>query len=339
MITSSHNSVSASRAVLIVLLAAATVLAGDEVSVRKKVPIRTAAKRNRILSAIPDNTLAVYSYDGRADRPAFGAGLAKFLSAAGVMGVFKADQQMLADAVAAILKLNKYPHAMTLLDVASKRLDAQGSFRVHFFSAALLVDAPDGKGELLAMIKQIIDHNFDTETAKLTWVGQGKLRRQRLESTDLPAWSSWEWGSIDGIFIFAIGSDAYERIANTILKPKAPPLTETFIYKTVTVHDGNLDHRAWFLYFNIINLERKLKPVMGPHYDRIVKQLQLTSASELLAQEVVITAGYRKRAFLSKLYLLWPREIEIRFLTESIPEGNPLALAVPDAATTYAVSE
>jgi len=329
-------------AAIVVVLAATSAVCYAQTTTTSPYTSPTRAGNEAILSAIPADALAVYSCrPGPSDRTA-GGGLAKLISVAGLLGLFGRDQQTLADTISVALELCKYPHAVILLDVSSKRL-GEGSFALRSCAAALVVQCKDGHGQLLALLDRILDHYFTRANAKISWVGSGAYRRQQLTANDLPQWCVWQWGKIGELFVFTVGRDAYDRIAariNTVTGPARPDrLTDNLIIDLANQYDRDLEHRLWLVYFNVAGLDRKLRGVLGGYYDQILDAVQLRTGEKDQVEQVVFSAGYRARAFISKLYLRWPDGIEMGYLTRAIDERNPLARRIPSQAGSYALAE
>jgi len=291
-----------------------------------------------MLSLLGGDVLAVYSYSPVESGQQFGQSMMGLLSAAGMLGVFKPDQQVLADTVSVIAELSKFPHVLALFDVASQPTGGEGSFRLDHFSMALLVQGGDYAAQL-SLLKKTIDHYFDSENATISWVGEGAARRQRLVMHHMPEWDVWEWGQVGDLFVFTVGPGAYERIiANAAAADQPGRLTDVPMIQRAELHDQEMDHRLWLLYLNVQELDRKLQPVLGEYYDQVLAALKLSLGDEGNARQVILTAGYRQRAFVSKLYTAWPDRAEYGYLTIGLEKGDPLLALVPPEATSYAVA-
>lgn len=284
----------------------------------------------KILAAIPADAAGVYYCQPTNPRTSFSKGLAGILTAASTLGMFGQDQQVLADVVSVILELSKHPHAIVLLDAASKRR-GEGSFRLDHFSAAMIVDVPVNHGTLLTLLKQTIDHYCTSENAKIVSIGQGANRRQRLIIKDMPKWCYWEWGWTGELFVLAVGPGAYDRIAEDKNANQTRRLKDRRIITAANLWDGDLHHRLWMLHLNTVILKQKLRPVLGRYFDQAVAALQLENIDE-----VIFSAGYRQRAFITKLYLDRPDGIYRRPLTQAFAPDDPLAKLVPPQARSYA---
>jgi len=340
-----HNSASASsparvrtiRALALALLLFCTARSSAGVSTRP-----ATGDDERILSAVPRDALAVYCCRPDPSDQAFGQGLSRLINVAGLLGVFGRDQQILADTIAVVLELCKYPHAAVLMDVTSERL-GEGSFALGSFSAALIVDCGDRHGRLLALLKQIVDHYFTQGNAVITWAGSGADRRQKLTAANLPEWCVWQWGRRDGLFVFTVGPNAYDRIAGRINTTTAPSggdgVSSNLIVTVANRLDRDLEHRLWLIYFDVDGLDRKLRPALGDYYDQIVDALQLSSPEGDRAEKVVFSAGFSGRAFISKLYTRSPIGIRLRYLTRAIDSNDQLTQIIPPRATSYALAE
>ena len=339
-----RNSASASRprptatktagVVLLTLLAVGTGLT-QPAATQPTSTSYSSASDEKILSAIPADALAIYYCQPPTTDKSFGSGLAGVLGAASALGVFGQEQQILADAVSVVLELSKHPHAIVLTDIASKRL-GEGSFGLDHFSAGVIVDVPPTYVNMLSLLKQIIDHYYTLENAQIVWIGEGATQRQRLTVSGPPDWAFWEWGWAGDLFVFAVGPGAYDRIAERIIQqtPTSVPvrsLAAEQIVRTANAKDAELNHRLWLGYFSIERIAKKLAHVLGQHFDRAVATLKLDGVNE-----VVFSAGYRGRAFISRLYLGRPKRLDTRTLTWAIEENDPRAPLIPAAARTYA---
>jgi hypothetical protein len=286
-----------------------------------------------LLRTIPQSaTLAYVSFaDGGLDENN-GRLMTTLLTTASMTGLFNADQQILADVISAAVTIGKYPHAVFLLDAGAKKL-GPGSYTLDHLSMGVVVKADaQAHGKFLAFIKQTLDHYFTADNAKLSWTGEDKLRRQKLNSPNFPDWCYWEWGNIGDTFIFTVGRGAYETVAKTVLTPDQTLNSRTLV-QLAHDNDDDIDRRMLFAYADFDGLGRKIRPVMGSDYDNILRSF---SAGDI--DRTLISAGFTDRAFLSKIYVNRPGLYQVGHLTGDFFTGDWRAKAVPPQATSYGVS-
>lgn len=109
-----------------------------------------------------------------------------------------------------------YPHAVALLDARARptRTDPNAP-RVDGLELALVVQC-DGRPEpFLQVIQRAVDEQTSTGDGTLTNVQIGRWTCQELRDRRLPAWAVIAWGRLDGCFVLTLGSDVWQRLAQT----------------------------------------------------------------------------------------------------------------------------
>ncbi|NLE30340.1 MAG: hypothetical protein GX629_11795 [Phycisphaerae bacterium] len=298
----------------------------------------TQAARNRredkkLIETIPGDTVLAYlsfAEGGISDET--GRMMTTLLTTASMAGLFSANQQILADVVSAGMTLSKYPHGVFLLDTRAKKLDV-GSFTLESMQMGVVVRA-DRKdhGTFLSFIKQTLDHYFTADDAKLSWIGEGESRHQKLESPKFPVWCCWEWGSVDDTFIFTVGPGAYEKVFRTV-RTRSDTLGEAVLMQLADEDDEDIERRMFFAYGDFEMLGDQLRPVMGNFYDKILESFAAGDVDRAL-----LSAGFTGRAFISKIFLDRMGLYQRGYLTGDFPKGDWRARAVPPDATSYGVS-
>jgi hypothetical protein len=285
-----------------------------------------------LLKSIPDNPIAAYvSYTNTGLNPATGQVLTSLLTTASLAGLFNANQQILVDIVSSLVAIGKFPHAVFLLEARCKKL-GEGSFSLAGLTLGTVVHAPpDEHGKLLALLKQTIDHYFTADDARIAWVGAGPLRRQKLDSPKFPNWCCWEWGSVGPVFVFTVGPGAYDTVVNTILE-KHPALFDNSLIQISKDVDTDFDYRFMTVYLNLTALSRNLRPVMKDSLDPVIESFGAVGIDQFL-----YSAGFAKKAYLSKTFTARGEKVSIGYLTADFPPGDPRARAVPPRAGSYGV--
>jgi hypothetical protein len=301
-------------------------------AIKQHKPDRTS--NIELLSAIPKSVkLAYVSFaDGGLDENN-GKLMTTLLATASMTGLLSANQQIIADSISAAVTIGDVPHAIFLLDTSVTKL-GPGSYTLGHLNLGLVIKAnQQTQGKYLAFIKQTLDHYFTADNAKLAWTGKNKLRRQQLTFTDQPDWCCCEWGNINDTFIFSLGPNAYETIAKTVLKQSHTFNSQTLI-KFASDYDTDIEKRMLFLYADFDKLAKDLRPAMGSDYDDIFQ-----SFADPNIDSVLISAGFTNRAFISKIYQGCDENYQLGYLTGDFLKGDWRAKAVPQAATSYGVSE
>ncbi len=296
--------------------------------------VKAHLERQDILHAIPSDCVGAYvSFDASSsEQKAFGM-LASLISAAGISGALNTNQQIIADMALVTLNLAKYPHAIFVRDISAKRLNSEDSFALAEISGGIIIKAKKDKHrEILALLKKIIDHYFTSADAKITWIGKGRYRHQRLTAKELPKWASWEWISLDNYFVFVVGKGVLNETVETITK-KRESITSNYLIKLANEHDTDIANRVFMGYIDVIRLRNQLSSVMKNTFENVLDALD---ASEL--ETWLFSAGFTGRAFISKIYLQWPTGAEMGYLTDMISPSNPLYKAIPPQASSYGVS-
>lgn len=304
-----------------------------------RIPSSLPADSLSIFKTIPADAVVAYAGFGNATVDAgTGQMITSLLATASMTGLLNANQQILADIVSGIVAVGKFPHAVFLLDVRAKKL-APGSFTLDGLSLGVTVEAPEkDQPELLALLKRTLDHYFTAENAKIAWIGEGPARRQKLDAKSFPHWCCWEWGSVGNTFIFAVGPGAYDRILDT-LRPKTAKTEAESLHTNVLIelsktHDADLDRRFVMVYLNVSALTDGLRPVMEDTYDQVLASFSATRLDQFL-----YSAGFTKRAYISKVYTTHTDDDKamVGLLTGDFAPGDPRARAVPPPATTYGI--
>ncbi len=285
-----------------------------------------------LLKSIPSDPIVTYiSYTDSALSPAAGQVITSLLTTASLAGFFDANQQILVDIVSSIVSIGKFPHAVFLLDARCKKL-GEGSFTLAGLKLGTVVRAPVTEhGKLLGLLKQTIDHYFTADDARMTWVGAGPLRHQKLESKKFPDWCCWEWGNLGPFFIFTVGPGAYDTVANTILE-KHPSLFDAPLIRLSKEADTDFDYRFLTVYLNLAGLSADLRPIMQESFDRVIASFGAAGIDQFL-----YSAGFAKKAYLSKTYTARGEKVSLGYLTGDFPPNDPRARAVPPQATSYGV--
>jgi len=284
-----------------------------------------------LLQAIPSEPIAAYASFGTGGMDAnTGQVVTTLITTAGMTGLFNANQQILADVVASLVAVGKYPYSVFLLDCGCKKL-GEGSFTLKNLSLGLVILAPpQDHGKFLTLLKQTIDHYFTADDAKLTWVGEGTSRHQKLESPKFPDWCCWEWGSVGETFIFTIGPNAFDTVAQTT--PKNAFVQDPLI-RLARKHDADIHERFIMTYLNVTSLSRKLRPIMQKSFDDILRSFAAADMDQFL-----YSAGFTNRAYISKTYTKRDsNDVELGILTGDFNPNDPRARAVPPGATAYGV--
>jgi hypothetical protein len=286
-----------------------------------------------LLQNIPQSAVLAYvSFSGGGLDETNGRMLTSLLTTVSLTGVFNANQQILADAVSGGVLIGKYPHAIFLLNAAARKL-GPGSYTLDGLSVGAIVRADEeARGRFLAFIKQTLDHYFTADNAHLVWVGEGKLRHQKLSSEIFPEWCCWEWGTVNETFIFSIGPGAYDTVANTILSGKKTLGDETMI-RLANEHDNDIDRRMCFAYADFNELGRQLRPTMGYDFDKVLQACTMEKTDQFL-----LSAGFTDRAFISKIYVYRDEVYQMGLLTGDFSRDDWRAKAVPPQASSYGVS-
>ncbi|MFA5864022.1 MAG: hypothetical protein WC975_04965 [Phycisphaerae bacterium] len=286
-----------------------------------------------ILETVPAEAVAAYaSFDTSSGIDAgTGQMITSLLGMGSVVGFFNANQQILVDIVSSLVAIGKYPHAVFMLDVSARKL-GEGSFTLNSLSLGVVVRAPAGEhGKFLTLLKQIIDHYFNQDDARLIWVGEGAMRHQKMDSSKFPNWCCWEWGSMKDTFIFTIGPGAYSKVFNTIAA-KEKSISSVEIVGVTKKNDHDMQLPFLMLYLNLDSLSGKLRPVMEKTYDDVVDSF---SANNL--HQFIYSAGFTKRAYISKMYMQQSDKSELGYLTGDFVKGDPRAKAVPPQTNSYGV--
>jgi hypothetical protein len=297
---------------------------------------RPAANRSedlKLIRSIPGEAVLSYAtFGGGGISDETGRMMTSLLTTASMAGLFSANQQILADVMAAIMTVSKYPSAIFMLDAEAREIGI-GSFTLNSLQAGMIVRADqEVHGKFLEFIKQTLDHYFTADDAKLTWTGEGELKHQKLESAKFPAWCCWEWGAVGDTFIFSVGPGAYEKIAGTVRTQKGS-LYDGVLIQMADQDDADIQKRMFFAYGDFEKLGEKLRPVMGQSYDKILAAFAASDVDRSL-----LSAGFTDRAFISKIFLD-RHGIYLRgYLTGDFPPGDRRARAVPPEATSYGVS-
>ncbi len=286
-----------------------------------------------LLKSVPIDVAGCYLSAGDQSSEVHSATMiSTLLTAASLTGVFSSNQQMIADIAASMVEVGKYPHAIFLQKINSRKL-GKGSFALGSFSGGIIIRADKASHSgLLSLLKQIIDHYFTATNTRITWVGKGKFRHQKLTSQNLPEWASWEWISLDKRFIFTIGKGVFDKVIST-MQNRQSSLDSLYLYKLAEEHDSDIDRPWIMIYANITKFREHLEPVMGQHFDDVLRAFEAQNLRQWL-----FTSGFTGRAFISKVYLRWPKKIEMGYLTSKLPPGDKLARVIPPQATSYGVS-
>ncbi len=294
----------------------------------------TSADDKKILRAIPKDCVGAYvSFQSSIGEQKTFRMLASLISAAGVSGAFDANQQIIADIAFVTIELTKYPHAIFVQNISAKQVGERDSFMLAGFSGGIIIRArKETHTEFLALLKKIIDHYFTSADARITWVGQGKYRHQKLTARELPAWASWEWISLDDYFLFTIGEGVFGRAVEAI-EGKSRCFDENCLVRLADEYDGDISERILLGYVDVARLREMLNPVMKETLANVLRGL---GASELRGW--LFSSGFTGRAFISKIYLEWPKGSEMGYLTNMIFPSNPLYKAIPPQASSYGVS-
>ncbi len=286
-----------------------------------------------LLQSIPGDPVAAYVSFGTNGMDAnTGQVITSLITTASMTGLFNANQLILADVVSALVTVGKFPYSVFLLDCGCRKL-GEGSFTLDSLSMGMVVRAaPEEHGKFLVLLKQVLDHYFTADDAKLTWVGEGPTRHQKLESPKFPNWCCWEWGSIGQTFIFTVGPGAYDRVAKSVVAGKNT-FAANDVIRLARQHDSDIDERFVMVYLDTAGLSRRLRPEMGASYDQVVASF---SASDM--DQFLYSAGFTRRAYISKTYTARDSgKVELAILTGDFPANDPRAKAVPSGATTYGV--
>jgi len=292
----------------------------------------------RLQSVVPSDAAFAYVCDPTVLDASFSQNASSLVSAASMFGLFDINQQKFADTINTVLMLCRYPHAIVLMDVACKER-AEGSFQLDRLSSALVVQAGAASGDLLIHLERIIRHYFSLTNATLEWIGDGTLRRQQLTATDLPSWAVWQWGTVGDLFIFTVGQDVYEPIAQRAMHAGQPTVSDGLLVKISDDRDRPLDRRLVWAYIDVERLGAQLRPVYGDYFDRLLEALWLRFPEDGSAEKVILSAGFMGRAFISHVWTQWPMGISCRNLTRAIQPGEGIAACIPDEATAYCVCE
>jgi hypothetical protein len=285
-----------------------------------------------LLKSIPADPVAAYiSYTDSALSPAAGQMITSLLTTASLAGFFNANQQILVDIVSSIVSIGKFPHAVFLLEARCKKL-GEGSFTLAGLKLGTIIRAPVAEhGKLLGLLKQTIDHYLTADDARMTWVGAGPLRHQKLESKKFPDWCCWEWGNLGEVFIFTVGPGAYDTVAKTILE-KTPSLFDSPLIRLSQKNDTDFDYRFLNVYLNLAGLSANLRPVMQGSFDQVVASFSAADVDQFL-----YSAGFAKKAYLSKTFTARGEKVSLSYLTGDFSPNDPRARAVPPQAASYGV--
>lgn len=299
-------------------------------------PTRPAIDRSEdiaLLNSIPDEAVLAYvSFADGGISDDTGRMMTSLLTTASMVGLFSANQQILADVVAAGVTVSKFPHAIFMLDAQAKKL-GPGSFTLASLKVGVVVRAKqEAHGKFLAFIKQTLDHYFTADDAKLSWIGEGELKHQKLDSAKFPVWCCWEWGAIGETFIFTVGPGAYEKVAHT-LRTKENTLQDKALMQLADQDDDDIERRMFFAFGDFEALGQKLRPTMGDSYDDILASFAATEVDRAL-----LSAGFTQRAFISKIFLDREGTYQRGYLTVDFPKDDWRAQAVPPQATSYGVA-
>ncbi len=286
-----------------------------------------------ILNAVSDSCVGVYaSFKSNANERNTFQMVASLISAAGLTGVLNTNQQIIADAAYVTIKLSKFPHTIFIENLYVKQIGDR-SFALKSFSGGIIIKAPKSQHtEFLLLLKKIIDHYFTSSDAKIVWIGKDKYRHQKLTADTLPKWANWQWISLNDYFLFTIGSDAFDAAIKTLNRQR-PSFTSVRLVKLANENDTDIKNRIWLGYIDVVKLRTMLGPTMKASLDNIINALD---ASDL--QRWLLTAGFTKRAFISKVYLQWRDRTEMGYLTDRLFPSNPLYKAIPPQAKSYGVS-
>ena len=258
---------------------------------------RAAAIAPELLLAVPTDAWVVIAVDPPANRPTALDAAAFLMDEARRVGLapgLEPDVAMMMDAVGSLPVLASHPMALCLLSAEAQPLGQDG-FRLSRLEAALVVLTRGDNEAIQNRIQYLLNTHVNDEIASFETVPGDGYTSYRLRDSRLPDWAEVQWGNVGDLYVFALGSGVFGRIAATAgssngIRPGQGGLAASGWF--APAHDrcrGDTASLEWTIRFDAIR--SGLRPVMQGKPDEVLRALGLADVDRGLW-----TAGTTGRA-------------------------------------------
>ncbi len=153
-----------------------------------------------LLRRVPIDAYAVIWGDPRALPAGPGAatqqggrlGLEPLLALASQLQMIPPEARVVADVIASLPLLAKYPYAFALLDVTSMPIEG-GAYRLEQLQAAMVFETGGDDAAIVSRVRQLLTAHTNSVISRLDRVQIGEHWRYKLIDSRLPAWAVIEW--------------------------------------------------------------------------------------------------------------------------------------------------